>query len=76
MLVTTAWFLNAIALFTTTVSALLVLLYLKSNSPRFAREMQTAELKRAYAKHERMLAIAIGLLSMWLVLQCLGLILV
>lgn len=76
MLVTTAWFLNAIALFTTTVSALLVLLYLKNTAPRFAKDLQSPDLKRAYAKHERMLAIAIGLLCMWLVLQCLGIILV
>ena len=47
---TTAWLMHAISLFATTVSALLLFLYLRA-SLRFAEDLQTPAVKSAYAKH-------------------------
>lgn len=71
---TTTWMLNTIGLFTTTVGALLIFLYLWK-SPRFAEEWLTAEGKHAYSRHRRLLVIGVGLLAAWLVLQYVALIL-
>ena len=65
---TTAWLLNIAGLFLVTVGALLMFLYLR-NAPQFAPQLPTDEAKRAYAKHRRLSAIAMGLLASWLVLQ-------
>ena len=65
---TTTWLLNAIGLFATTVSALLLFLYLQA-APRFAEELQTPAAKAAFAKHQRSLSVAVGLLAVWLALQ-------
>ena len=59
---TTTWLLTVLGLFTTTVSALLLFLYLQA-APRFAQELQTPEAKTSFAKHQRSLSIAIGLLA-------------
>jgi len=71
---TTAWLLNAVGLFVTTVGALLTFLYLYE-APRFADKLGSAEAKSAFAKHQRSLSWVVGLLSAWLVIQCLALIL-
>ena len=65
---TVVWVLNALGLFSITVAALLLFLYLQA-APRFAQELQTTEAKREFARHQRSLAIAIGLLALWLILQ-------
>ena len=71
---TTAWLLNAVGLFVTTVGALLTFLYLRE-SPRFADKFATPEAKRDFSRHQRMLEWVVGLLSAWLVVQCLAVIL-
>lgn len=71
---TATWLLNAIGLFATTVSALLLFLYLQA-APRFAQELQTSDAKISFAKHQRSLSVAVGLLAAWLALQYLALIL-
>lgn len=71
---TTAWVVNAIGLFATTVSALLLFLYVQA-APRFGEDLQTVEVKRAFAKHQSSLSIAVGLLALWLVVQCLAVVL-
>lgn len=71
----TAWILNAVGLFVTTVGALLTLLYLWK-SPRFADEWLSPQGKEAYAKHRRLLIIVVGLLAAWLMVQYLAIILV
>jgi len=71
---TTTWLLNAVGLFVTTVGALLTFLYLHA-SPRFADKFASPEAGRDYARHRRMLAWVVGLLSAWLVVQCLAVIL-
>lgn len=68
---TLTWALNTFGLFVTTVGALLVFLYLW-NSPRFADEWLSVEGRRAYARHRRLLVIAVGLLAAWLVVQYVG----
>jgi len=71
---TTAWALNTVGLYVTTVGALLIFLYLWK-SPRFADEWLSPEGKRAYTKHRRLLVAGVGLLAAWLVIQFLSLIL-
>jgi hypothetical protein len=71
---TTAWLLNAVGLFVTTVGALLTFLYLREG-PRFADKFASPEVSRDFARHQRMLAWVVGLLSAWLVVQCLAVIL-
>lgn len=65
---TNAWLMNAIALYATTVGALLIWAQLLS-SPRDAAVFRTPEAQRAYAVQRRQLVIAVGLLCLWLVLQ-------
>jgi hypothetical protein len=69
----TAWLVNISGLFITTVGALLLFLYLW-RSPRFADYWLTPEGKRAYAKHRRLVVLAVGLIALWLVIQYLGII--
>ena len=71
---TTAWLLNAIGLFVTTVGALLTFLYLRE-SPRFADKFVSPEVGRDYSRHQRLLSWVVGLLAAWLVIQCLAVIL-
>ncbi len=71
---TTAWLLEALGLLATTIGALLILLHLLSSSP-FADEFRTEEAKRAYAAHRRRLVIAVALLSLWLLIQDVGVLL-
>jgi len=71
---TTAWVLNAVGLFVTTVGALLAFLYLR-DAPRFAEQLVSAEAKRDYNRHQRMVSIVVGLLAAWFVIQNLALIL-
>jgi len=70
----TAWILNTVGLFLTTVGALLIFLYLWK-APRFAEEWLTPEGKLAYAKHRRQLIAGVGFLAAWLVMQYLAVIL-
>ena len=65
---TTAWTLNLVGVFVTTVGALLIFLYLWK-SPRFADDWLSIEGKRAYGKHRRLLVVGVGLLAAWLVIQ-------
>jgi hypothetical protein len=71
---TTAWVLNAVGLFVTTVGALLTFLYVRE-VPRFAEKFASPEVGREFARHQRLLTWVVGLLSAWLVLQCLAVIL-
>jgi len=71
---TTSWILGTASLYATTFGALLIFVYL-SNLPRSADAWQTPEGKVAYAKQRRMLLAAVGLLSVWLVIQVLAIIL-
>jgi hypothetical protein len=71
---TTAWLLNAIGLFVTTVGALLTFLYLRG-TPRFADKFASPEARSDFARHQRKLAWVVGLLAAWLVVQCLAVIL-
>lgn len=71
---TTAWLINAVGLYVTTVGALLTVLYLRETS-HFADKFATAEAARDYARHQRLLTWVVGLLAAWLVVQCLALIL-
>ena len=71
---TTAWILNAVGLFFTTVGALLIFLYLWK-APRIAEEWLSPAGKQAYAKHRRLLIVAVGLLAAWVLVQYLAIIL-
>lgn len=70
---TTSWLLNTVGLFTTTIGALLIFLYLWK-SPSFADQWLTPEGKRAYSRHRRLLITGVGLLAAWLVIQYLSVI--
>ena len=70
---TTSWLLNTVGLFTTTIGALLIFLYLWK-SPSFADQWLTPEGKRAYSRHRRLLITGVGLLTAWLVIQYLSVI--
>jgi hypothetical protein len=71
---TAAWILNTVGLLTTTVGALLILLYLWK-APKF-EDWLSPEGKRAYTKHRRLLIVSVALLASWLVVQYLAIILV
>lgn len=71
---TSAWVLNSVSLLATTVGALLIFVYL-SQAPRVADDAPSAEVKRAYQKHQRLLTISVGLLAAWLLIQYLAVIL-
>ena len=62
---TTAWMLNAIGLYATTVGALLIYLYLRQPLQlRLANEDRPA-----YEAHQRRLRMGVGLLAAWLLIQ-------
>jgi len=65
---TSAWLLNAIGLYATTVGALLILTQLLS-SRRYADDFRTPDAKHSFTMHLRRLAIAVGLLCLWFVTQ-------
>jgi hypothetical protein len=65
---TTNWALSTVGLYVTTVGALLILLYL-CDSPRSPDAWQSPDGKLAYARHRRLLIVAVGLLAAWLVIQ-------
>ena len=71
---TAAWLVNALGLFATTVSALLLFLYLQA-APRFGDDLKTPGVKLAYVKYQGSLRVAVGLLAVWLVIQCLAIVL-
>jgi hypothetical protein len=62
---TTAWMLNAVGLYATTVGALLIYLYLRQPLPLALQ----AEERTAYEQHQRRLRIGVGLLAAWLLIQ-------
>jgi hypothetical protein len=64
----TAWLLNVVGLFLTTVGTLLVFLYLW-RSPKFADHWLTIEGQRAYSKHRRLLIAAAGAIALWMVIE-------
>ena len=68
-----AWWLNAAQIYVTAVGALLIVLYLWK-SRRFVDEWLSPEGKRAYAKHSRLLLVAVSLLTAWILLQYLAII--
>lgn len=68
------WVLHAAGLFVTTVGALLTFLYIW-RSPRFADQWLSPEGKEAYARHRRLLIVAVGLLAAWLIAEYLAIIL-
>jgi hypothetical protein len=70
---TATWLLGTVGLFATSVGALLIFLYLW-RSPRFADDWLSAEGKRAYARHRRLVIAAVALLAVWLVMQYLAII--
>ena len=68
------WWLNTSQLYVATVGALLVFLYLW-RSREFVDKWLSPEGKVAYAKHSRLLIVAVGLLAAWILLQYLTIIL-
>jgi hypothetical protein len=71
---TNSWLVNAIGLYATTVGALLILLQLLSFRGH-GEDLLGPEAKHAYATHMRKLAVAVGLLCLWLVFQDLAVLL-
>ena len=69
---TAAWLLNTIGLFVTTIGGLLMFMVLYSLPP-FPQET-SPEARKAYEKRRRLVVIGIGLLSLWLVMQCIAVI--
>ena len=61
----TAWVLNAVGLYATTVGALLIYLHLRHPIPVHLQ----AEEKAAYERHQKRLRIGVGLLAAWLLIQ-------
>lgn len=61
----TAWMLNAVGLYATTVGALLIYLHLRRP---IAVHLQGAE-QTAYEQHQKRLRIGVGLLAAWLLIQ-------
>ena len=68
------WILGAVGLFCATTSALLTFLYLR-RTPKFSSHLTTQEARREFDKYRTLLQISVGLLAAWLVLDCLGVIL-
>jgi hypothetical protein len=68
------WILGAAGLFCATTSALLTFLYLR-RSPTFAAQLNTPEARSEFQKYRMLLQVSVGLLAAWLVLDCLGVIL-
>lgn len=72
---TIAWMLNSLSLLVTTIGTLLIFLYLY-RAPRFADQWLSPQGKLAYEKHRRTLMVAVGLLSLWFLMQYLAVILI
>ena len=72
---TTAWVLNAVGLFVTSVGALLVFLYL-NEAPKFAEQISSDDARTDFRRYQRGVRIAVGLLAAWMVLQDLAVILI
>jgi uncharacterized membrane protein len=70
----TTWIMNAVGLFLTTVGALLIFLYLW-RAPRLADEFLSEQARSAYSRNRNLLIVAVGLLSVWFLVQCLAVIL-
>ena len=68
---TLAWLLNVFGLFLTTTGALLLFLYLLT-SPKWADHWLTPDARVSYAKHRRLVTVAVGLIALWLVLEYLS----
>ncbi len=66
--------LNLVGMFFTVVGALLIFLYL-SRTPEFARQWLNEDGRKAFARHQRMLTVGVGLLAAWIILQYLEVIL-
>ena len=66
------WILNAVSLFAMTAGSLLFFLSLWQ-APRFADDGRTPERRRPDMKRRRTLAVVGGLLSLWFLIQYLGL---
>ncbi len=69
----TAWIVNAVGLFLTTVGALLIFLYLWK-APRLVEESPSPAGNGTHA-NRNLLVLAVGLLAIWFVIQCLAVIL-
>jgi hypothetical protein len=69
---TAAWLLNSIGLLVTTIGGLLMFLAVYSLPP--LPEENSPDARRAYTKRWRLVITGMGLLSLWLVLQCAALI--
>jgi uncharacterized membrane protein SpoIIM required for sporulation len=65
---------NIVGMFFTTAGGLLIFLYLVQ-APRFAREWLSPEGQKAFARHQRLVIVGVGLLVAWIVLQYLEVIL-
>jgi len=68
------WVLNAVSLFAMAAGSLLFFAGLWE-APRFADDGRTPERRRSHMKRRRTLAITGGVLSLWFLIQYLGLIL-
>jgi hypothetical protein len=62
----TAWVLNAVGLYATTVGALLIYLHLRRP---LAMQIPNSDERTAYERHQRRLRIGVGLLAAWLLIQ-------
>lgn len=70
----TAWIVNAVGLFLTTVGTLLILLYLWKQ-PRLAQQSSSPQGAVAPLRDRTLLIVAVGLLAAWFLIQCLAVIL-
>ena len=70
----TAWILNTASLFTTTIATFLILLC-AYKAPNWADDALPLKAKLAYAKHRKLLTASVAILALWLLLQCLSVIL-
>src|SRR5262249_1773085 len=67
----TAWVLNAVGLYATTVGALLIYMHLRRPLPI---QILNTEERTAYERHQRRLRLGVGLLAAWLLIQDIALI--
>jgi hypothetical protein len=68
---TLAWLLNFLGLLLTTIGALLLFLYLLT-ARKWANHWLTPDARVAYAKHNRLITVAVGLITLWLLLEYLA----
>ena len=68
---TSTWILNATGLFLTTTGVLLMYLHLRQ-TPGLSDAATVTEVRRAYEKDRRLLAIGVGLIAAWCVVQYVG----